>query len=184
MTHSNEQRWRGWPHQSGFRYLHAASGWLCDRKIASPSDRGCGCQRASEFTPASADTGDTACRAIARHDAPRVIGSLAGWSCAHGEDTQRFLAKAARSHRRRLVPGMLPCSRRPPSWRQPEILRNGLWYPVAVAVMTTVVGGLFLHDTRASTSRWGLASKLLNTLDPVRGEACQIADGVTWMPGD
>jgi hypothetical protein len=25
---------------------------------------------------------------------------------------------------------------------------NGLWYPIAVAVMTTVVGGLFLHDTR------------------------------------
>jgi MFS family permease len=25
---------------------------------------------------------------------------------------------------------------------------NGLWYPIAVAVMTTVVGGLFLRDTR------------------------------------
>jgi hypothetical protein len=25
---------------------------------------------------------------------------------------------------------------------------NGLWYPIAVAIMTTVIGGLFLHDTK------------------------------------
>ena len=25
---------------------------------------------------------------------------------------------------------------------------NGLWYPIVVAVMTTVIGGLLLHDTK------------------------------------
>jgi hypothetical protein len=40
---------------------------------------------------------------------------------------------------------------------------NGLWYPIMVAVMTTVIGGLLLRDTKDSRHQAGIGRRSIPT---------------------